>query len=246
MMYDARALKQKRLWLRGAAIIRPARVASLRGWVMMSRDRWTARLSSAPWMALFLMGNLGHGKRAMRTNAWLEDFIRTSMRMFARLRRTEWATLSPVMTEMFILSDERVTPRRVASSGRHWVQGRISVARLLWRTIRIIPQLCVHTQKHFFTRVELSYKENLGSWKRMFPDPSISPAHFAKSLHVKCVCTVTVTNAEVGGWRCRMSTSHFSCYLFAVYLCLCLFVCACICPSCFGPFSFSCSSVLCS
>jgi hypothetical protein len=38
--------------------------------------------------------------------------------MFARLRRTGWAVRSPVITEMLVLSEERITPRRVAPSGR--------------------------------------------------------------------------------------------------------------------------------
>ena len=63
--------------------------------------------------------NLGHGRSAVRMKAWLEDFMRVAIQMFARLRRTGWAILSLVMTDIFVLSDERMTPRRVAPSGRN-------------------------------------------------------------------------------------------------------------------------------
>ena len=49
--------------------------------------------------------------------AQLDDFMRTSAWMFARLRRTGWAVRSPVMTEILVLSEERIMPRSVAPSG---------------------------------------------------------------------------------------------------------------------------------
>ena len=96
----------------------PAWAASLSGWVITSRQRWMTQFSRVLWAALSLARNLGHGKRVVRMKVWLEDFIRVSICIFARLRSTRWATRSPVMTEIFVLSDERMTPRRVAPSGR--------------------------------------------------------------------------------------------------------------------------------
>ena len=44
------------------------------------------------------------------------------------------------------------------------------------------------TRKHLFT------------WKQIFPDPSTSPACYAKSLHVGCPHVVTAADADAGGW----------------------------------------------
>ena len=56
------------------------------------------------------------------------------------------------------------------------------------------------TRKHLFAEVDLCYKHDLECWKAMFPDPSASPAHFAKSLRVGCASDVAIADAEVGGW----------------------------------------------
>jgi len=56
------------------------------------------------------------------------------------------------------------------------------------------------TRKHLFAKVEFRSEEHLKSWKRMFPDPSTSPANFAKSLRVGCARAVTAADAEVAGW----------------------------------------------
>ena len=56
------------------------------------------------------------------------------------------------------------------------------------------------TRKHLFAEVELRAEEDLESWKRLFPDPSTSPAHFSKSLHVGCADAVRPADAEMGGW----------------------------------------------
>ena len=56
------------------------------------------------------------------------------------------------------------------------------------------------TRRHLFARVKLHYREDLECWKRMFPDPSTSPGHFAKSLRIGCASDVTTPDAEAGGW----------------------------------------------
>ena len=92
-------------------------VVSLRGWVMISRQRWETQFSRIPQMPLSFVINFGQGRRATRMKVRLDDFMQTSAWMFARLRRTGWAVRSPVMTEILVLSEERIMPRSVAPSG---------------------------------------------------------------------------------------------------------------------------------
>ena len=37
-------------------------------------------------------------------------------------------------------------------------------------------------------------------WKERFPDPSMSPAHYAKVLTICCSQTITAVNVDVGDW----------------------------------------------
>ena len=56
------------------------------------------------------------------------------------------------------------------------------------------------TRKHLFAEVGLLTEEHVESWKKMFSDPSTSPAHFAKSLRIGCARAITVEDAEADGW----------------------------------------------
>ena len=56
------------------------------------------------------------------------------------------------------------------------------------------------TRKYLFADIRFHTAENLESWKEKFPDPSISPAHYASSLFVSCIHSVTPADAEEGGW----------------------------------------------
>jgi hypothetical protein len=56
------------------------------------------------------------------------------------------------------------------------------------------------TRKHLFADIGFCTAENLQSWKETFPDPSTSPARYAKNLFVGCPEVVTTADAEVGGW----------------------------------------------
>jgi len=56
------------------------------------------------------------------------------------------------------------------------------------------------TRKHLFAKVELRTENSLELWKKLFPDPSTSPAHFAKRLHIGCAQAVTAADAEADGW----------------------------------------------
>jgi len=56
------------------------------------------------------------------------------------------------------------------------------------------------TRKHLFTYVQFDTKEDLESWKKTFPDPSTSPAHYAKTLFLGCPHVFMAADAEAGGW----------------------------------------------
>ena len=56
------------------------------------------------------------------------------------------------------------------------------------------------TRRHLFAELKFRHERHLETWKKMFPGPSTSPAHFAKSLLVGCARAVTPADAEPGGW----------------------------------------------
>jgi hypothetical protein len=56
------------------------------------------------------------------------------------------------------------------------------------------------TRKHLFAGVRFPTEERLQSWKETFPDPSTSPAHYAKTLYVGCPDVITAADAEAGSW----------------------------------------------
>ena len=56
------------------------------------------------------------------------------------------------------------------------------------------------TRKHLFADIGFPTAKSLQSWKETFPDPSTSPAYYAKALSVGCFHLVTAADAEVGGW----------------------------------------------
>ena len=56
------------------------------------------------------------------------------------------------------------------------------------------------TRKYLFFHVALSSPAKLRSWKTTFPDPSISPARYTRSLFIKFPRTIIPEDAEEGGW----------------------------------------------
>ena len=58
------------------------------------------------------------------------------------------------------------------------------------------------TRKHLFADIEFYTAESLESWKETFPDPSTSPACYARSLTVACseALTEVDADADAGGW----------------------------------------------
>jgi len=56
------------------------------------------------------------------------------------------------------------------------------------------------TRKHLFANINLKRVYDLAAWKKTFPDPANSPAYHTRSLFVGCLDSVTVADAEEGGW----------------------------------------------
>ena len=56
------------------------------------------------------------------------------------------------------------------------------------------------TRKHLFAKISFRTAESLQSWKKTFPDPSTSPAYYAKTLSISCLPVAVVADAESGGW----------------------------------------------
>jgi len=56
------------------------------------------------------------------------------------------------------------------------------------------------TRKYLFADIRIQTVQNLESWKETFPDPLSSPAHYAKSLSVSCIHSITLADAEEGSW----------------------------------------------
>ena len=65
----------------------------------------------------FLCTNDATGKRARRIWPCKEPLLRRSLSMLARLSNRGCAILFPVITEMFVLSEDNTTPRSVAPFG---------------------------------------------------------------------------------------------------------------------------------
>jgi len=55
-------------------------------------------------------------------------------------------------------------------------------------------------RRHLFANIRFHTVERLRSWRETFPDPSKSPARYAKILIVDCIQAVTAADAEASGW----------------------------------------------
>jgi hypothetical protein len=56
------------------------------------------------------------------------------------------------------------------------------------------------TRKHLFADIVFHTAKRLESWKETFPDPSTSPACYAKCLFVDCPEVIMEADADAGGW----------------------------------------------
>ena len=55
-------------------------------------------------------------------------------------------------------------------------------------------------RKYLFSDIRFYLSERLESWKKTFPDPSNSPAYYARSLLVACLEVIGAEDAAEGGW----------------------------------------------
>jgi len=57
------------------------------------------------------------------------------------------------------------------------------------------------TRKHLFARIEFcALKSSVEQWKNVFPDPSNSPAHYARTLFFHGLAATTTADPDVGSW----------------------------------------------
>ena len=56
------------------------------------------------------------------------------------------------------------------------------------------------TRTHLFAEVDFQTANGLESWRETFPDASTSPAHYTKTLFIRCPQVVTAEDAETGCW----------------------------------------------
>lgn len=81
------------------------------------------------------------------------------------------------------------------------------VADLLHDTKHTLENCCLvskswipRTRVHLFASIKFHSEADLKRWKEMFPNPSTSPAHYAKTLIVDCSHVITAADGEQGGW----------------------------------------------
>jgi len=74
--------------------------------------------------------------------------------------------------------------------------------RVTLKTCCVVSKSCVpRTRKHLFAHVEFHHLNSpIGLWKKVFPDPSNSPAHHTHSLHVDERLTNFVKYVGVVDW----------------------------------------------
>ena len=81
------------------------------------------------------------------------------------------------------------------------------IVDLLHDQPEVLRQCCLvskswvpRTRKHLFAEVIFHNEKHLRSWKETFPDPSTSPACYAKTLFVGRSRVAVAADAEVGSW----------------------------------------------
>ena len=65
----------------------------------------------------------------------------------------------------------------------------------------LVSKSWVHrTRKHLFAQVKFASKYPFKLWQKTFPDPSDSPAHYARSLSIRMSEAVTPADTGAGNW----------------------------------------------
>ena len=52
------------------------------------------------------------------------------------------------------------------------------------------------TRRHLFARVDFRLPQSIESWMKVFPDPSNSPAHHTRTLHVDASAVILMANSD--------------------------------------------------
>ena len=81
------------------------------------------------------------------------------------------------------------------------------IVDLLRGTVLALRNCCLvskswvpRTRKHLFAYIRFITAKDLQSWKKAFPDPSTSPAHYTKTLLIDCPEVFTAADAGDGSW----------------------------------------------
>jgi len=80
------------------------------------------------------------------------------------------------------------------------IADRLNTTRVLRSCCLVSKSWIPRTRRHLFAKIKFGLPEELESWKRMFPDPSTSPACYTKTLIIGRLRAVTIADAEAGGW----------------------------------------------
>ena len=74
------------------------------------------------------------------------------------------------------------------------------------KTCCSVSKSWVHqTRKYLFTHVKFLSESNFKLWQKTFPDPSNSPARYARSLSIHVPPTFTLVDTGVVDWICAFS-----------------------------------------
>ena len=81
------------------------------------------------------------------------------------------------------------------------------IVDILHNTVHELPNCCLvskswvpRTRKYLFANIRFPFAERLQSWKKTFPDPSTSPAHYTRTLSIDCPDVLTAADTGEGGW----------------------------------------------
>ena len=101
----------------GSLIMTLTTAVIFKGFKTKSRHWWTKWSDKRPCTCDLLWMNKGTGKRERRRKLWRELLLWISVPMLVRLSSNGWAMWLPDMTKIFVLSDDKMLPNRVAPSG---------------------------------------------------------------------------------------------------------------------------------
>ena len=100
-----------------------------------------------------------------------------------------------------------VSAKPDSASRRHSPEILDPIVDLLHTDSKTLKECCLvfkswipRARRHLFANIILYLDEHLESWKKTFPDPSTSPAHYTKNLTIGCLHIVTAADAEPGGY----------------------------------------------